>query len=112
MPVGGATSDLAGEQDPERGDLDPARSVSPRNGTARIATQMNRVFWMNAAVGAVAIGRPVKNSTNGMLPPMTATANSPARWAPVEEAAPREPHRGPARKPTRMMAATPFLAVV
>ena len=32
---------------------------------------MNRVLWMNAAVGALAMARPLKNRTNGTLPPMT-----------------------------------------
>ena len=43
------------------------------------ATQMNIVLWMNAAVGAVATARPLKNSTNGTLPPMTAIASTPSR---------------------------------
>ena len=45
------------------------------------ATQMKSVLWMNAAVGAVATARPLKKSTNGTLPPMTAIARSPARRA-------------------------------
>ena len=64
------------------------------------ATQMNSVFWMNAAVGAVAMARPLKNSTNGMLPPMTAIASSPARWRRSSDVASR---RGTERErePTR-----------
>ena len=55
----------------------PRRSES--SGTAMNATQMNIVLWMNAAVGAVAIARPLKNSTNGTLPPITAIASTPRR---------------------------------
>ncbi len=62
-----------------------------------MATQMNRVFWMNAAVGAVAIDRPVKNRTNGMLPPMTAIAEQPDSSAVHRGRAPRGLRPGPAR---------------
>ena len=53
------------------------------------ATQMNIVFWMNAAVGAVAMARPLKNSTNGTLPPMTAMASTPDRDRPSSDVASR-----------------------
>ena len=76
-----------------------------------IATQMKRVLWMNAAVGAVAIASPEKNRTNGMLPPMTAMATSPARRRASRTRASRPAPRASANT-TRMMAATPFLAVV
>ena len=59
-----------------------------------IATQMNRVLWMNAAVGAVAIDSPVKNRTNGMLPPMTAIASSPTRRRPSRTRASRARTQG------------------
>ena len=85
MPVGGAIEDLAGEQHAERADLDqPSRS--PRKGTAIRATQMKSVFWMNAAVGAVAMARPLKKSTNGTLPPTIAITRRPARRRPSRAA--------------------------
>ena len=72
---------------------------------------MNSVFWMNAAVGAVAMARPLKKSTNGMLPPMIATTTSPTRWGRSSDLVSRAAPSASA-KPTRMTAATPFLAVV
>ena len=76
------------------------------------ATQMNIVFWMNAAVGAVAMARPLKNSTNGTLPPMTAIASTPSRGTrPSSDVASRRAPRSSAID-TRTMAATAFLAVV
>ncbi len=44
---------------------------------ASAATQMNSVFWMNAAPGPVASPRPLKNRMNGTLPPMTPMASRP-----------------------------------
>ena len=75
------------------------------------ATQMNIVLWMNAAVGAVAIARPLKNSTNGTLPPITAIASTPRR---ARGGRVMDSRRAPSRSAieTRTMAATAFLAVV
>ncbi len=46
----------------------PKRSLS--SGTARMATQINRVLWMKAALGAVDSLSPQKNSRKGRLPPI------------------------------------------
>ena len=54
-------------------------SRSPRNGTASRATHTNSVFWMKAALGALAWARPEKNRMNGMLPPITPTRTTPTQ---------------------------------
>ena len=75
------------------------------------ATQMNIVLWMNAAVGAVAAARPLKNSTNGTLPPITAIASTPSRGRGASDVASCRAPRSSAIV-TRTTAATAFLAVV
>ena len=72
---------------------------------------MNSVLWMNAADGALAWARPVKNSRNGTLPPMIPiTASQPQeRRGTARTAAGRTVARA---RPTRNSAATPFLSVV
>ena len=78
-PVGGAMRAWPARSVPRAATwMSPSRS--PRSGTAIRATQMNIVFWMKAAVGAVAIARPLKKRTNGMLPPMIAIATRPSRF--------------------------------
>ena len=71
---------------------------------------------MNAAWLELARARPSKKSTNGTLPPITATAPSPDQ---LRRTQPRRRHRrgagrqrSPMASPSRTIAATRFLAVV
>ena len=110
MPVGGAMSAWPARSVP-RATIGMSPSRSPRNGTAIRATQMNIVFWMNAAVGAVAMARPLKKRTNGMLPPMIAMATRPRRLR-LSRARASRPAPNARASATSRIAATPFLAVV
>ena len=78
---------------------------------ASTMTHRKSVLWMNAAVGALAIARPVKNSRNGTLPPMTPMT---AIVAHERRSMVRTWARGTTAAATtsRMAAATPFLRVV
>jgi hypothetical protein len=109
-PVGGAARICPARRTP-RAAIGNQPSRSPRNGTARRTTHTNNVFWMNAAVGALATARPLKKRTNGTLPPMTPMTA-------ILDQARRSIARTWARGTTtaasamRITAATPFLSVV
>ena len=62
-PVGGAARNWPASRTPSAAIGNQPRR-SPRNGTASRTTQMNRVLWMNAAVGALAMARPLKNRSS------------------------------------------------
>ena len=71
MPRGGSDERLADGERRRGPRSGPARGARRGSGTARMATQTNIVFWMNAADGALAMARPVKKSRNAMPPPTT-----------------------------------------
>ena len=72
---------------------------------------MNSVLWMNAAVGALAMARPLKKSRNGRLPPITPMT---VRLVHCRRSSARTSVRRTvsAASAIRISAATPFLSVV
>ena len=109
-PVGGAARNWPASRTP-RAAIGNQPSRSPRNGTARTTTHTNSVLWMNAAVGALAMARPLKNRMNGTLPPMTPMTVIPAH-ARRSSARISERRTTSAATPMSSSAATPFLSVV